>query len=73
MNRYNASETGLIHLSRDGDLCLWKDVEKLQEQIAGYAANLKAENKRLKVENGKLRAAVVRKVLMKDKSVTGKC
>ena len=62
MNRYDASNTGLIHLSRNGDLCLWKDVEQLL-----------AENERLKKQIGDLNVAAVRKVLMKNKSFTGKC
>jgi len=37
MDRYKASNRGLIHLCRDGDLCLWKDVKQLR-----------AKNKRLK-------------------------
>lgn len=55
MQRYNASNTGLIHLSRDGDMCLWKDVEKLQTDIDRMAK----ERERMREENKQLKQGII--------------
>lgn len=47
MNRYNASDRGLIHLTHNGDLCLWKDAKQLQVDIDLMAKQIDEQNKEI--------------------------